>query len=243
MYSIVIITYHTRFETWLKPLVKEIKRQRPDVEIVLCVNGEKDYFNETYRKKLLTFIKTYSNIYPLIYPRFRSIAKLWNLGVQFSSNDVVLMFNDDLILEDGFFDEYEKALETQPTFSINITSSALSIHKYALMDINWFDERYLGIGWEDADMMLRYQKSRNLAEFPNVNIESCKNVANSEFYKVHNEKLAEQIQNEKPEDRIAGQIRDQRFGRYSEFNRTLNLDNPQLQYPYERFYLENKHKL
>ncbi len=239
-YSIVIITYHVRFETWLKPLLQSIKKQRPDVEIILCVNGEKDYFNQEYRKQLLKFIKDY-NVYPIVTPRFRSIAKLWNLGVQFTSNDTVLMFNDDLTLEDGFFDEYEKV--ELPVFSINITSSALTVNKGEMISLNWFDERYLGIGWEDADLMERYKKKYNLKEFPNVNIEQCKNVVNPEFYKVHNEKLAGQIKNEKPDDRIEGQERDKRFGRYSEFNRTLNLDNPQIQYPYERFYMENKGKL
>src|ERR1051325_1432036 len=214
-YSILIITYFARFETWLKPLIQDIKRQRPEVEIILCVNGEKDYFDEDYRKNLLDFLKVYSNVFPTFYPRFRSIAKLWNLGVQFASNDTVLMLNDDLTLENGFFDEYEQALKDKSTFSINITSSAFSIYKYDLMDINWVDERYLGIDWEDADVMDKYKKLKGLSEFPNVNIETCKNVVNPEFYKVHNEKLAEFIKNQTDNDRIAGQIKDKRFGRYS----------------------------
>lgn len=242
-YSIVIISYHRRFDTWLKPLITEIKRQRPDVEVVLCINGEKEYFDEEYRKNLLDFVKDFENVYPTIYPRFRSISKLWNLGVQFSSYDTVLMMSDDITLEDGFFGSYEEALKTMTTFSINISSSALSINKYELMDINWFDERFLGIGWEDGDLMDKYKKYKNISEFPNVNIEWCKNVVNADFFKVHNKKLAEYIAKEKPEDRLEGQTKDIQFGRYTEFNRHVNLDNPQIQYPYERFYLENKHKL
>lgn len=246
-YSIVIITFHTRFETWLKPLIIEIKRQRPDKEVIVCVNGEKDYFDEEYRKNLLEFLKDYSNVYPTIYPRFRSIAKLWNLGVQFSTADTVLMLSDDVTLEDGFFDEYEQVLKMMTTFTVNISTSVFSISKEELMAINWFDERYLGIGWEDADLLIKYKHYKKLSEFPNANIYACKNVVNPEFYKVHSEKLAEYIKNEKVEDRIAGQTKDKRFGRYTEFNRLFHLEKPQesqlLQYPYERFYMENKHKL
>lgn len=240
-YSIVIVTYYKRFETWLKPLITDIKRQRSEVEIIICVNGELDYFDEEYRKNLLDFIKDYPNVFLVMYPRFRSIAKLWNLGVQASTNETVLMLNDDVTLEDGFFDEYEKV--KMPVFSVNITTSVLTFTKSEMIRLNWFDERYLGIGWEDDDLMKRYMKAYDLAQFPNVNIEWCKNVVNINFYKVHNERLAEQIRTEKIDDRIKGQKRDKKHGRYSEFNRTINLDNPKLQYPYESFYMENKHKL
>lgn len=243
MYSVVITTFHKRLETWLKPLVKEIKRQRPDIEVILAVNGEKDYFNQDYRKELFDFVKDYQFVYPIPFPRFRALSRLWNLGIQFSTEDTVLVLNDDLTLEEGFFDEYEQVLKTMTSFMINVSFTAYSISKKELMDLNWFDERLLGIGWEDTDLIERYKKYKNFEAFPNANIEWCKNVVNPEFFKVHNEKLANYIENEKPEDRINGQTKDKRFSRYSEFNRLLSLENPLTQYPYERFYLDNKHKL
>ncbi len=242
-YSIAIITYAARFEDWLKPLLIEIKRQRPDIEVILGVNGEKEYFHPVYRAELLALLTEFPNTYPTLYPRFRSLSRLWNLAVQASTEENTLILSDDLTLEDGFFDEYEQALRSNSSFTINLSFSAVSINKQELIDVNWFDERLLGIGWEDGDFVRRYKKHFNIEEFPNLNTEWCKNIVNPDFYKVHSDKLSEYIHNETSEDRLIGQTKDQEFGRYSEFNRLQNLDKPKIQYPYEQFYLENKHKL
>lgn len=240
-YTVSVVTYAKRFDEWLKPLLKEIHTQRPNVEVILSVNGERNHFDQVYRRKMLELVAEYPNVYPIFYPRFRSLSRIWNLAVQASPAENTLLLSDDISIEKGFFDEYEKV--TLPSFSINLSFSAVSINKQELIDANWFEERYLGIGWEDGEFMERYKQVKNLTEFPNANIESCKNVDNPAFFKVHNPKLSEYIKNEKPEDRIAGQKRDLKHGRYSEFNRTVSLENPQRQYPYESFYLLNKNLL
>lgn len=244
MYSIVIVTFSKRFEEWFKPLIIEIKRQRPDVEIIIGINGDKSGMDNEYRENILSFLSKYSNVYPTVYPTFRSLAKIWNLGVQFSSNDNVLILNDDITLENGFFDAYEDCVKTRSSFTINTSFSAFSVSRNELMNLNWFDERLLGVGLEDSDFVNRYNQ-RHSEEFLNISIESCKNVNDERFYKVHNEKLSEQIKFEQNNnrDRLIGQNLDSKFGRYSGFNYGVDLSNPSLQYPYERFYLDNKHKL
>ena len=86
MYSIGITTYFSRFEEWFKPLVIEIKRQRPDVEIIISINGEMDKFYEDYRVSILDFLKNYNNCFPIFYPRFRSISRMWNLNIKLKMN-------------------------------------------------------------------------------------------------------------------------------------------------------------
>jgi hypothetical protein len=246
MYSIVITTYFKRFETWLKPLIMEIKRQRPDVEVILTVNGELNYFDEDYRKNLLDFIKDYSNIYPLFFPRFRGCACLFNLGIRFATNETILVLSDDITLADRFFDEYEETLKIFKTFEINASFSAFSVSKKEVMEINWFDERLLGIGWEDENFKDKYKKYYKIPKFPRANLSGCKNIVDPLAYIVHNQKLADYIQSDN--HRLGGQLIDARFGRYSEFNRLLRyysdvLVNQIRQYPYESFYLANKHRL
>lgn len=244
MYSVVIITFSKRFDEWFKPLLKEVKRQRPDVEVIVGINGDKHGMDESYREDVLSLTSKYSKVYPTMYPTFRSLSKLWNLGVQFSSNDTVLILSDDITLEDGFFDAYEDCLTTRPSFTINCSCSAFSVSRSELLEVNWFDERLLGIGREDSDFLDKYNR-RYPEGFLNVNIESCKNVSDERFFKVHNEKLSKQIQSDhnNNRDRLVGQELDPKFGRYSKFNYDVDLRNAMVQYPYEKFYLENKHKL
>ena len=245
MYSIVIVTFGKRFEDWFKPLLQEITRQRPDAEVIIGINGDKDGMSQVYRKEILALLSQYPKTYPTVYPTFRSLAKIWNLGVQFASNDTVLILNDDITLEDGFFDAYEDCIATHPSFTINTSFSAFSVSRNELMEINWFDERLLGVGLEDSDFVNKYNHHYKPKEFMNVNVESCKNVNDKRFYKVHNEKLSEQIESERNNNgiRLVGQSLDSKFGRYTGFNYGVDLSNPRTQYPYEKFYLDNKHKL
>lgn len=235
------MTFHKRFDEWLKPLVIEIKKQRPDIEIVICVNGEINYFNEDYRKSILDFLKDYKNIFPIVYPRFRSFARMVNLGVQFSTEENVLVLSDDIILEDDFFHTYEHVLQSYQTFGVNVSFSVFSIAKRDLIKVGWFDERLLGMGWEDGDFFRRYEKHFG-SKFPNTTIESCKNCADKKFYKVYNEKIEQLLKNE---PRLEGQKLDSEFQRYSQFNYDIFEANlpPVNQYPLEEFYLDNKHKL
>src|SRR3990167_4551576 len=244
MYSIVIATFSQRFDEWLKPLIKEIKRQRPDAEIIIGINGDKDGMDDTYRENILSLLSSYSKTYPTVYPTFRSISKIWNLGVQFASNDTVLILNDDITLEGGFFDAYEDCIATHTSLTINTSFSAFSVSRRELMEINWFDERLLGVGLEDSDFVNKYNH-RYKGELLNISMESCKNVVDERFYKVHSYKLSKQVkaENNNNKDRLVGQTLDARFGRYTGFNYGVDLSNQSIQYPYERFYLDNKHKL
>ena len=244
MYSVVIVTFLKRYEQWLKPLILEIKRQRTDVEVIVGINGDQAGMDDDYRKSILSFLAEQPKTYPTVYPTFRSLAKIWNLGVQFSSNDNVLILNDDITLEDGFFDAYEDCVATHPSFTINTSFSAFSVSRNELLDINWFDERLLGVGLEDSDFVHKYNHHYK-QELLNVNIESCKNVADERFFKVHNGKLLKQIDLEHNNNdvRLIGQKLDSKFGRYTKFNYGVDLTHQSVQYPYERFYLDNKHKL
>lgn len=164
-YSIGITTYGARFQKYLEPLVRAIKEIKPDIEIIITANGEKDSFDQLYRSKLLKFIADYNNVYVVMFPRFRSLAKLWNTCLITSSNRDVLILNDDVTVGHEFFrnldiivnDESRKIY--QPLFKINGSWSHTFLDREIVSTVGWFDERYLGIGEEDGDFEWRLGKT------------------------------------------------------------------------------------
>ena len=169
----------------------------------------------------------YDNIYPQFYTKFTSLSKLWNRSIQNSSNDMVLVLNDDVKIEDGFFDWIEKNIKHAGSkyFVINKLWCHFLINKNFLNSVNWFDERYLGIGWEDYDM-----QGINLPK----NLLTC-----GLIHSFHKENL------EKPaQEKIRGNLK------YSKFNQEVydkKWNNKKLpeskQYPYYTFEKENYDKL
>jgi hypothetical protein len=161
IYSIGITTYKYRFEKWLKPLLNQIKKFRPDIEILISVNGESNEpFDETFRKDLLEFTALKSNTFVTIYPTFRGLCKMWNNLLINSSNHHVLLLNDDItITSDQFFDNLESLIsQGNNLFKINGSWSHAFVDRRVVDKVGWFDERFLSIGEEDGDFEWRLGK-------------------------------------------------------------------------------------
>jgi len=161
-YSIGIVTYIKRYEKYFQPLIRQIKHFRPNIEIIVCVNGEyRSSFDNTYRSNVLRFMSNYENIFPTCYPNFRSLSKLWNTILINSSNNRVLLLNDDVGINTHiFFDGLEKIIsnENQRSFKINGSWSHAFLTREEVSSVGWFDERYLGVGEEDGDFEWRWGK-------------------------------------------------------------------------------------
>jgi hypothetical protein len=242
-YSIGMTTYGGRVDKYLKPLIKEIKRQRPEIEIVMSINGEhKKQFDETIRQNYLEFCKQYTNIFPIFYPSFRGLARLWNMNMQFSSNRYMFFLEDDVIVKDGFFDEYEKILEsTNGCFMINMGFPFFSFDREILNKLNWFDERLLGHGFEDADIWAKYNRvinripcklmdGDNYHKFPNFNLDTIEHIA----------KIPDEV-------RLVNQRLDLIHNRHNQFNNEVLalVKNSEhiVQYPHEKFCWDNMDNL
>lgn len=248
-YSIVITTFDQRFESFLIPLTKAIKTIRPTIEIIVMINGPaKATFNNDYRRNVLSLLSTQENCFPTIFPNFQSLAKLWNRGVLTSTSDRVLVLNDDLLLDmktqPSFFDALETILGSYPnSFKINGSFSHFIINKQELIEVGFFDERLLGIGEEDGDFSWRYHEKYKVdfesIELPGIeNIQS--NLADAGYTKGvgHYSKFnREFIKNEKYQEVLIGGYK----GMFDK--RSKKKLGDEKQYPYEEFYLKNRHKL
>lgn len=159
-YTIGITTFEHRFEKYFKPLIKQIKEHRPELEVIVYVNAQygKD-FNDNYRKKLLQYISEYKNIYPIITPHFKGLSKMWNTIVINSSNNKILIFNDDISILPEFFTQIESIIHNNNTsFRINSSFSHFFVERQQIFEVGFFDERLIGLGEEDGDWCFRWEK-------------------------------------------------------------------------------------
>ncbi len=246
MLTVGITTFKHRFEKYFKPLMDNIKLFCPDVEVIVAINGEhKETFDENYRKEMLTYLSQKKNTFPLVYPEFRSLSKLWNNILVHSSNEHVLVLNDDISIEDSsFFDILMQNLKPN-SFKINGSWSHIMLNRNQIERMGWFDERLLGIGEEDGDMEWR--------------LFSC----NENFENIHiNGIHSNNIDPHKPTN-----IKSQESKKYSVFNQNFFYLEKMLvdeqngkrcgicpallvqkdpcvnQYPYESFYWKRKNEL
>jgi hypothetical protein len=175
-YSIGITTYIKRFDQYFKPLLSSIKSIRPDVEVIVTVNGEHNQpFDSNYRKNMLNYVAEQNNCFPIIYPTFRSLSKLWNDCLVNSSNHHVLILNDDLTVTSDFFNNLEKFLNSpyylkaqNKSFKINNSWSHAFFNRQEIEQCGFFDESFLSIGEEDAEMALSYEKVFGQNTFKNI---------------------------------------------------------------------------
>ena len=248
-YSVVVTTFDKRFEAYLIPLIAEIKLQRPQVEIIVTVNGPaKGVFNQEYRANLLKFCAQYPLVYPTIFPNFQSLAKMWNRGALTAIGSRSLVLNDDIKVMQAqgtsFFDNLERALsEQEGSFRINGSFSHFILDKSELIEVGFFDERLLGLGEEDGDFFWRYHQ-RYQREIPNAELDLIENVQSDLADDGYTKGIRtaakfnrDFMQNAKYKPTLLGGYR----GMFDQ--RVKQVLEDQKQYPYERYYLDNKSKL
>ncbi len=241
--SIGITTFEARFDRYFVPLVNRI-RECTNNEIIVAVNGENNRaFSEEYRRNILKCVAEYENVYPIFFPTFRGLSKLWNSIAIHATNDHVLMLNDDIMIDSSdFISDISKLIDRNEgrTFLINGSWSHFLLSRDELDALGYFDERLLGIGEEDGDMAWRYIKQYG-APIPSFKIKRFQNFAE------------ESVRSFKPTN-----IQTHSGTKYSLFNRKFiheekylpvtegirgMFDTPcimkdpgERQYPYERFY-------
>lgn len=158
--SIGITTFENRFDRYFVPLLSKLKDYVPENEVIVAINGEHNQeFNEDYRKLILEFLSRQKKVYPIIFPRFRGLSKLWNSIIINTTHDYILLINDDIMITDpDFMDSICSAIKKNKgrSFLINKSWSHFLINRAEIDELGYFDERLLGIGEEDGDMTWRY---------------------------------------------------------------------------------------
>jgi hypothetical protein len=141
-----------------------------------------------------------------------------------------LVLNDDISIKNNFL-EFINHQNTNSLLTINNIFSHFVVQKHFLNSINWFDERFLGIGWEDLDVREKLY----------YNIE---NINTDLVYSFHIETYSAIPESIKPAIGESGP------SKYSKFNESFfeqkvrnNLYPEIKQYPYWEFEIEKYENL
>lgn len=162
-YSIAVTTFVYRLDKYYKPLMNAISRMRPDIDKLVFVNGQhKRKFDQEYRKEIMRFSSLCPRTYLVMSPIVRGCSFMWNTLCNYTDTDYILVLNDDLVIQDGFFDALESALDQCAvggggSFRINNSFSHFCIDRQDLFNVGFFDERLIGFGEEDGDWMWRHE--------------------------------------------------------------------------------------
>jgi hypothetical protein len=248
--SIGITTFEHRFDKYFIPLLSKIQEYDATQEVIVAINGEHNSnFDEQYRERILAFIASQKGVFPIFFPRFRSLTKLWNTIVIHATHDYILMLNDDVMITNPhFIRDLQAAIRKNQGRSllINNSWSHFVISRQEIDELGYFDERLLGIGEEDGDTTWRYIQ-RYGRPVANVKMKGFINYS------------------EDTNDYRPGNIKNREGMKYSLFNRQFMFstkyavdpkgiqgmfdapvgmkDEGKEQYPYERFYRDNRDAL
>lgn len=200
--TIGITTFEYRFEKYLIPLITEIKRQYNDIELIIYVNAQYGKgLNEEYRKSLLTFISKYDKIYPIMTPHFKGLSKMWNNIIVHSSNNNIIILNDDVQIVDGFISTLSQVIKNHnSSFRINSSFSHFHVNREEVFEVGFFDERLIGLGEEDGDWCFRWERHYQKI-LPSFNTNLIRS-----FYYVKDDKNSEGLE------------KDETWGKYTPWN-------------------------
>lgn len=127
-YSIGVVTYLGRYETYFQPFLRELVRVFPDREINVFVNGHYDVLQQAaYLKKVTAFLSGFANVRYVTNLEHQSLSRGWNQVIWMSTHPRVLVCNDDLRIEPVFRQDFELGMAEYPEqFVINRSWSHFS---------------------------------------------------------------------------------------------------------------------
>lgn len=174
-FGIFITTFSKRF-SYVENLVKSI-REQSDIEIFINVNGDyKKNINDEYRKQILNLCLSYDKIYPRFYNMFRSYGYMCNDFICNGGKLYNIITNDDVIIKENFLNEFLNFLDLKDLSTtlirVNNSFSTFCISRELARKNNFYDERYIGLGCEDADFyhrLLRRNCNLSLISFNSDN--------------------------------------------------------------------------
>lgn len=247
-FDIGITTFSKRID-FVEDTVKKIRELGVDNNIFLCVNGEKNgKFDEVYRKKILNLCLIYENIYPIFFVEIRGLSKMWNTIIIHSVEENILILNDDISIQSrNIFEVVSSHIESNDYYGlskINDTFSYFIINKSLIDDLGYFDERLLGFGEEDGDITYRLISKKG-----------------KDVYRLHCQGVNNIVSDVRHDDVKSGIGKYSWFNRDFTFNKKYDCNNAKSnisgmfgvscdqvlmddnQYPYEKFFRENKNNL
>lgn len=155
-YSIGVITYVRRFDTFFKPIVTALEKYFPDVEKNYVLNGHYDQEAQTkYLRNAKEFLDNTTASKVIAYMDNQPLSRCMNQLILHSNAKKILLLNDDISIYQMFRPCLELQIWRRPFLVVNTSWSHFVISKDVIKKVGWFDERYPANGFEDFDYSLR----------------------------------------------------------------------------------------
>jgi len=255
MLSIGITTFKRRFDL-LKNLINQIRNFDNDIKILITINADNEEdFDEEYRKSLLEYLSTIKNAYPVFFPAFTSLSKMWNTLIIHSPTDHILILNDDIKFEDSQIIPLIEARIMQKNnedlksdlLILNNSWSHFVISKQLAYKLKYFDERLIAFGEEDGDMFWRFEKTFKVKP-KQISIGGISNIAEGCEISASNIETTKLCGSERPvfnkEFLYNYKYKKAFYGIKGMFDyKSKCINNTLQQYPYEKFKQDNKHNI
>lgn len=154
--SIGIVTYLGRFAEYFQPLIRRLQSIFPDYDLNVFLNGHYDQAKQIqYLREATAFLRSYPAVRYVTNWEHQPLARGWNWLVLMARGEQVLILNDDVDFTWEFRHHLEHLRGLPGIFTLNGSFSHFVISKEIIRQVGWFDERFLGIGWEDTDYICR----------------------------------------------------------------------------------------
>ena len=164
--SIGITTFMNRYDDCLAPLVSKLSKLFPDCEIIIVANGhvlKKE--QEAYLKKISLFSSKFKNVKLFKLNEPMGLSHIWNQIMRVSSNEDVLILNDDVDVKIEFSSSISEVLHIHDKLTLlNNSWSHFLINKSLPEIIGGFDEGLKEIGGEDDDYTARLAMNKILID-------------------------------------------------------------------------------
>ncbi|OGU60049.1 MAG: hypothetical protein A2X64_07590 [Ignavibacteria bacterium GWF2_33_9] len=256
MLSIGITTFKRRLDL-VKNLITQIRSFDENIDILITINADnEEAFDEKYRKSLLEFLTTVKNTYPIFFPSFTGLSKMWNTLIVHSPTDHILVLNDDIRFENSQIIPSIKSAITaikqdiDPAKELLILNNSWShfvISKQIAHKLKYFDERLIAFGEEDGDMYWRFINT--FKAFPSqISIDGISNISEGRDICASNIETTMLCGTQRPIFNTKF-IYDYKYkksflGIKGMFNYTSKcISKTVQQYPYEKFKRDNKHNI
>ena len=155
-FSIGIVTYLGRFESYFQPLVRKLHFLFPDYEKNVFINGHYDTVRQfQYLRDVTAFLGHYPDFRYVTNLHHQPLARGWNWLMLMSRCNQVLILNDDISFDLEFRHNLESLRLVDQVFMLNRSWGHFVIDKQVIRRVGWFDERFTGVGDEDIDYVLR----------------------------------------------------------------------------------------
>lgn len=104
----------------------------------------------------LRFVDCYYDVIHL--PYNPSLARVWNMCIGMSDTEWTMISNDDVVFREGWVRELE--CHHQKGVVWHGPSYCFMVHRDCIKQAGWFDERFLGMGYEDLDYVRRMRHAK-----------------------------------------------------------------------------------